>query len=1092
MKDVPASESYPLSALQQGMLFHTLSSPGSGVDIEQILCTLGERLDISAFERAWKRVIARHPILRTRFHWEGLAKPLQVVEPQVEIKLQYQDWRQVPAGECDQRIEAYLRTDRLHDFKMNLAPLMSLVLFELDDSQYQFLWTFHHALLDGRSFPLIITEVFNTYDGLVEDRDHILDQPRPYREYIDWLQQQKLTRAETYLRETLKGFTTATQLGVARTSDETSRVAGDMGAEEISLSLEHTASLRSFAAGHELTLNTLIQGAWALLLHHYSNEEDVVFGTVRACRHWTRNGAESMIGLFINTLPIRVQISLDQPLLSWLQQLRKQNLALRKYEHTPLPKIQQWSDITPGKTLFETLVVFENHTLNQALRAQGNNWPQRKFHYRGQTNSPLTLLGYADPEMLLRIEYDRTRFEQPTIKRMLGHLQTLLEAMLTQPDMPAARLPYLTAQERQQLLLEWNDTGVAYYLDKCLHQLFEAQVERTPDAVALVFEDSRLTYGQLNRKANNLAHYLRHLGVGPDVPVGICAERSFEMVIGLYAILKAGGAYVPLDPDYPQERMAFMLEDAQVAFILTQQKLIDVLPPNDARIVCLDDPLPGEVLSQRQNTGVFGDGNQPCRTRPDNLAYVIFTSGSTGRPKGVMNTHRAICNRLLWMQDAFHLTGSDAVLQKTPFSFDVSVWEFFWPLLTGARLVIARPEGHKDSSYLIEAVRKNRVTTIHFVPSMLQIFLEDPDVESCDSLKRVICSGEALPYELQERFFKRLNAELHNLYGPTEAAVDVTYWKCKPEGSLRIVPIGRSIANTRMYILDRHLQPVPIGVSGELHIGGVQVARGYVNRPEWTDEKFISDPFCDDPEARLYKTGDLCRYLPDGNIEYMGRNDFQVKIRGFRIEIGEIESVLSRHPAVREVVVSAREDNPGNKRLIAYLAPKQAPPGVDELRGFLKQRLPDYMLPAAFVFLNAFPLTFSGKVDRRALPAPAEERQTEKSYIAPQNEVEKIITSIWQEILKVNRVGVNDNFFDLGGHSLLLVRMQTRLRESFAREIPISEIFRYPTVSLLAKFLAHKNDSDLSFNQIYDRAKKQRQAFIQRKEISAERRRIYD
>ena len=439
-------------------------------------------------------------------------------------------------------------------------------------------------------------------------------------------------------------------------------------------------------------------------------------------------------------------------------------------------------------------------------------------------------------------------------------------------------------------------------------------------------------------------------------------ERSLEMVIALYGILKAGGAYVPLDPEYPPDRVAFMLKDTQVPVLLTQERLVPGLPEHGAQVICLDSDWEA-IASESVDNPTSG-------ALAENLAYVIYTSGSTGRPKGVMNTHRGILNRLLWMQDTYQLDSNDRVLQKTPFSFDVSVWEFFWPLLVGARLIVARPGGHRDSGYLV-LIAEQGITTLHFVPSMLQVFLEDKDVERCRSLNRVICSGEALPYDLQERFFARLNAELHNLYGPTEAAVDVTHWQCQREGDSRLVPIGRPVANTQLYILDPYMQPVPIGVAGELHIGGVQVARGYLNRPELTAEKFIPDPFSDHPEARLYKTGDLVRYLPDGNIEFLGRLDFQVKMRGFRIELGEIEAVLSQHPAVGEVVVLAREDVPGDKRLVAYVVPRPAPALlVTELRDYSKEKLPDYMVPAAFIQLDALPLTPSGKVDRRSLPPP--------------------------------------------------------------------------------------------------------------------------
>ena len=588
----------------------------------------------------------------------------------------------------------------------------------------------------------------------------------------------------------------------------------------------------------------------------------------------------------------------------------------------------------------------------------------------------------------------------------------------------------LSLKEQRQLITEWNDTRREYPGDKSIHELFEAQAERTPEAVAVVFpspgfsrcsEDKELTYQELNRRANQLAHYLRKLGVGPEVLVGICMERSLEMVIGLLGILKAGGAYVPLDPEYPKQRLAFMLEDAEPKVLLTQSKFLSQLPERtadgrqmtddvrgmtgDGRPVTDDGRPPfscrsivlGPPSSFLERSPVIGprsslprsairhptmicldtgwaaieresEENPVCEVTADNLAYMIYTSGSTGRPKGVMNTHRGICNRLLWMQDVHRLTRADRVLQKTPFSFDVSVWEFFWPLLFVARLIMARPGGHRDNAYLVRLITEQEITTLHFVPSMLRVFLEEQGIETCNCLKHVICSGEALPFELQERFFARLDAALHNLYGPTEASVDVTSWACKRGSDQRIVPIGRPIANTQIYLLDSHLQPVPVGVLGELHIGGVSLGRGYLNRPDSTAEKFIPNPFSDEPGARLYKSGDLARYLPDGNIEFFGRIDNQVKIRGVRVELGEIEAVLRQHPAVQAAVAVAREDASTEKHLVAYVVPEQdQPPAISELRRFLREKLPQTMVPAAVVILDTLPLTPNGKADRRAL-----------------------------------------------------------------------------------------------------------------------------
>jgi len=1075
MKTVKNYETYPLSPLQQGMLFHSLSVQGRGVDIEQIICRIHEPLELSAFERAWAQVINRHPILRSRFQWKGLDEPLQVVEPDVSLLPEYHNWRDLSLVERNKCISEFLHQDRLRDFKMTQAPLMRLTLLELGGSEYQFVWTFNHILLDGRSTVLILDELFGFYEAFIENRQLNLKQPRPYRDYIEWLERRGLAEDERYWRRTLSGFTAPTPIPIAHTVHGM-REMGSGGAEELRLSGELTSALESFASKHDVTLNTLVQGSWALLLHHYSGEDDVIFGAVRAGRHTSIEGTNSMIGLFINTLPMRARLSADQTVLSYLKELRAQHLALRQYEHTPLQKIQQWSDIPPGTSLFESIVVFENYVFNSYFRGRGGNWLNREFLHRGRTNYPLTLIGQRDKEMLIRIEYDEDRFDKGTVQRMLGHIRILLEGMMRHAEKPISYLPILTEGEHHQILVEWNATEVDYPKDKCLHEVFEGQVERTPESVALVFETKYLSYRELNERVNQLGRFLRSLGVSPEVLVGVYMERSIEMVIALYGILKAGGAYVPLDPEYPDERVRFMLEDSQVPVLLTQEHLVGKVPDYSGKVVCLDSEW--GVISRESSD------NLESGATADNLAYVIYTSGSTGKPKGVMNTHRGICNRLLWMQEAYQLTGADRVLQKTTFSFDVSVWEFFWPLLFGARLVIAQPGGHRDSAYLVDIITKEGITTLHFVPSMLQIFLEEEGVDKCRSIRRVICSGEALPYELQMKFFERLDTELHNLYGPTEAAVDVTYWPCQRDSSLPIVPIGRPVANTQTYILNGYMQPVPIGVCGELHIGGVQVARGYLNRPELTAEKFIPDPFSTQVGAMLYKTGDLCRYLPDGNIEYLGRNDFQIKIRGLRIEIGEIEEVLTQHPEVREAVVVAREDVPGDKRLVAYLTGKQKTEiNLDKLREFLKVKLPVYMVPAAFVQLETFPLTGSGKVNWRALPAPKGGRQTEKAYEAPKGRVEQIIAKIWQKVLEVEEVGTHDNFFDLGGHSLLLVRMRNRLEEHFEKEISIVDMFQRPTIKDLAKFLSDEQKGEPSFDRIRERAMKQKEILKRRRQV---------
>ncbi len=654
------------------------------------------------------------------------------------------------------------------------------------------------------------------------------------------------------------------------------------------------------------------------------------------------------------------------------------------------------------------------------------------------------------------LEYNTDLFEAATINRIADNFQTLLESITANPKARVSSLPLMTEPETKRLLIEWNQTAREYPGKHTLSALFEAQVERTPEAVAVIFEDAQLSYRELNKRANRLAHHLRRLGAGPESLVGVCMDRSLEMLVGILGVSKAGGAYVPMDPAYPLERLAFMLEDSEASILLTQQRLIEsqsaIRNPQSAirnrEVVCLD--------AIEESLARESDENPVSGVTPENPAYVIYTSGSTGRPKGAVISHGAICNHMLWLRDHFSMSAADRVLQKTPISFDASVWEFYAPLFVGGRLVLARQGGHQDTDYLVRTIAEQRVTILQLVPSLLRTLLDEPEFERLNSLRRVVSGGEALPAELQERFHAILNAELHNFYGPTEAAIDVTCWPYGHANGRTIVPLGNPIANTQIYLLSPALQPAPIGAPGELFIGGANLGRGYLNRPELTAEKFIPNPLGAAAGARLYRTGDLARYLPDGAIEYLGRSDHQVKIRGFRIELGEIESALRQHPSLREAVAMAREDKTGAKRLVAYVTLGEEPaPTVSELRAFLKGKLPEHMTPSAFVFLEAMPLSPNGKVNRRALPEPDNSRpELAAAFVAPRTLTEEKLAEIWSQLLGVERVGIYDNFFELGGHSLLATQLVSRTRETFEVELSLVKLFESPVIAELAEAIS--------------------------------------
>jgi amino acid adenylation domain-containing protein len=902
----------------------------------------------------------------------------------------------------------------------------------------------HHIIADEWSMEVIHRDVRELYEAFSQGQPSPLpDLPIQYADFAawqrEWLQGEVLQGQLAYWKEEVAGAPFVLGLPTDKPRPAAQSFRGGM--EKFELPKALLERLKSLGIQEQATLFMILEASFAALLHRYTGQDDILVGTPISDR--THSETEGLIGFFLNTFILRTRFTDQLNFRSLLQQVRAR--ALGAYAHPDFPFERLVAELAPERDLSRTplfqvmFVLADPEGVSQVAKLSSN--PETGT---GTSKFDLTLF-MAETEDGLEgvMEYSADLFEAPTIQRLCGHYGTLLEALAGNPDQRISTLPLLTLREREQLLVGWNDTEVDYPGDACLHGLFEEQAKRTPDAVAVEFQGSQLSYRELNERANQLGHYLRGAGVGADTLVGVCMERSLEMVVALYGVLKAGGAYVPIDPEYPPERVAFMLEDADVGVLLTQTRLASMLPRYQGRVVSVD--------GEWEQIARHDVANPAKETGPKNLAYMIYTSGSTGRPKGAMNTHRGICNRLLWMQDRYGLTAADKVMQKTPFSFDVSVWEFFWPLLVGARLVVAEPGGHRDPAYLVKLIRAQGITVLHFVPSMLGVFLAEAGVEKCESLRHVMCSGEALPYDLQEQFFRLLRAQLHNLYGPTEAAVDVTHWTCRRGDERKIVPIGRPVANTQVYILDRYLQPVPMGVAGELHLGGVQVGRGYHQRPDLTAEKFIPDPFSGDPEARLYKTGDLCRWLSDGAVEYLGRMDFQVKIRGFRIELGEIESLLRSHAGVREAVVVVREE--GEKRLVAYVV-LGGEPGctTGELRDYLRQKLPDYMVPVAWVVLPALPLNPNGKLDRKGLPAPEAEAYTQRHYEAPQGEMETRLAALWAEVLKVDRVGRHDNFFELGGHSLLATQLISRIRGALGIDVPLRSLFERPTV---ARFLEY-------------------------------------
>jgi amino acid adenylation domain-containing protein len=1040
---------YELSPLQEGLLFHTLYAPASGMYLEQVTFLIEGDLNCAAFAEAWQQVVDRNSVLRTSLHWKDLGKPLQVVHGRVAVPITEQDWRMLPAAEQRRALDAFLRDDRHRDFELEEAPLMRVAVLRLGEHRHHIVWSFHHALLDGWSLQLVLNEVSAFYAAACEGRQIDLGPTRPFGDYIAWLQQQDLIAAESFWRRYLLGFTTPQVLSIGHSTDDEYRTEEEYGERQIMLLTASTVGLQAFARQHQLTINTLVQGALALLLARYTGDEDIVFGSTVSGRPPDLAGVEAMMGLFINTLPVRVHVDPDAHVLPWLKALLAQQVGTRQYDYTPLVQATAWSGVPAGTPLFESLLVFENYPAVAGAIAQDAAGGVSEFRAFERTNYPLTFTAALTPDLLIRIMYDSGRFDAAIVDRMLGHLQTLLEAMLARPEVQLRELPLLTQQEKRQLT-EWNATRVEYRRDACVHELFEAQVELVPDRVAVVFEGDQLTYRELNWRANQLARWLQAHGVTADTPVGICTKRSIDMVIGVLGTLKAGGAYVPLDPTYPRDRLAFMALDGGTRIILSQEMLREKLPEDGPPVVCLDRDW--AAIAERRGDVVVS------RATADSLAYIIFTSGSTGRPKGVGMAHRPLVNLLTWQCTCSTPAKEPQTLQFTSLSFDVAFQEIFSTWCSGGTLVIVPETVLRDPVLLLQALSNNRIDRA-FMP-----FVALQQLAQCAeerrhvplALREIVTAGEQLQITPQiAALMRRLdNCRLHNHYGPTEAHVVTAYTLVPPTDDWPAVPpIGRPIANTRIYLLDRDRRPVPVGITGELHIAGDCLARGYVNRSELTRERFVTDPF-DSRGGRLYKTGDLARYQPDGNIEFLGRSDEQVKIRGFRVELGEIEAVLALHPAMRQVAVVARGSGAMDRQLVAYLVADETRPDVTELRAWLQKQVPDFMVPSAFVFLDGLPMTPSGKVDRRALPAPGPSRPSVRStYVPPRTATEQALAEIWQELLGLERVGIDDNFFELGGHSLLATRLISRVRTLLHVDLPIRALFEAPTVARLAEVI---------------------------------------
>ncbi|RPH97503.1 MAG: amino acid adenylation domain-containing protein, partial [Calditrichaeota bacterium] len=908
-----------------------------------------------------------------------------------------------------------------------------MALLQIADDRHIMVWTHHHLLLDGWSQPLLMQELFSCYHTF--DGGQLIEFPErpPFKNYIEWLQQQNMTSAESFWAKEMSGFTAPTPLPGSRILKDSSKTSDYTTAQQL-LSPDLTANLREFSRQSGLTLNTLLQGAWALLLSRYSNEQDIVFGSVVSGRPPELSGADQMIGLFINTLPVRIYINDEAAISEWLQAIQKKQVESRRFEYSSLVNIKSWSRLTAIRSLFDTLFVFESYPVDDSIKKSEHSIHIGEQNHFSRTNYPLTFICSPGKQIGLQIAYETDRFQTERIQVMMSQVELILEKIIASPQAKLKHLALITAAEFEQIIFEWNKTSAPLPDSSTIPHLFEQVVKKFPQQPALFFEGKSLTFHELDKASNQLARFLIAKGVKNEDLIAVCMDRSLDMVTALLAILKSGCACVPIDPYYPQERIRLLLEESRAALLLTQSSLKADLASSFTLLMAIDE--------QKEAIESFSEESVDIPIEPENLAYIIFTSGSTGRPKGTLVPHKGVCNFKDFGGEPFAGDPKSRILQFSSFSFDASMGEIFKALLNGGTLYLAPRSVLISVDELSDFLNKHRINYVTLAPSLLSQL----DPQKLASLSTVISVGEACSWELVKRWSS--GRSFLNGYGPTETTIGATIGILQENIYETSSPsIGRPSQNIQVYILDPFLNPVPVGLTGQIFIGGVGVTRGYLKRPDLTADRFIPNPFHGNGE-RMYKTGDLGKFTPDGQLVFEGRADFQVKLRGFRIELGEIEAQLEEIESINKAVVIVREDIAGDKRLAAYVAPHGGQEiNVPQIVATLKEKMPDYMVPAAFVVLETFPLTPNGKVDRKALPAPDQSGFILTEYVAPRTPTEELIAAIFQDVLHVDRVSINDDFFNLGGHSLLATQLVSRLREAFSVDLSLQHVFATPTVA---------------------------------------------
>lgn len=1033
-----------LTPVQEGMLFHYLQNPDSEDYHEQLCMNLSGILDLDLFQMAWQTVIGSNEMLRTVFRWEQVKQPVQIVLKEHKLKLKFVDIEHRSASEQITIIEDEKRKDLQGKFDLQEVPFR-ISLFKQSPHTYTMLISNHHILYDGWSNAVILKEFFEAYDRLSQQEEVTTDRPKAkFKEFIRWLQSHDESKAKTFWEQYLKGIEENSPLSIAKKNSLSKRV---IASEKMEFSAETKHELESFAAEHELTPASIFFSAWGILMQRYKNSEDILFGTTVSGRPTSLKGCEDIVGLFINTIPLRVTYQDKLSILELMKKTNKDMQTREEYEHTSIVKIKEYGKCKHTTELFDTVMVIENYPLDQRLTSRYGQIKVDSYSTVEQTNYDLLLSMEIKEDILVEVSYNTALYEQPFVANMLGHFRNLILSMIRYPKKALADINIVSEKEQAQILNEFNHTRKEFIQGKTVHERFEEQVQKTPHHIAVVCGDEQITYRELNERANRLAHLLRSRGVEGDTIVGLMMERSIEMITAIIGILKAGGAYLPIDPNYPSSRISYMLQDSKAQVLIVDQK-------TDKQDYGIDI-----VNIHQPDIEFFPSNNLPIQITDSHLVYVLYTSGSTGKPKGVMVEHRNLVNLLTWYINNHGIEEKTRIPFMTNYVFDPSAEQIFAPLLRGGTVYCIKQELLFNTEQFLNYLQQHELGLIDVTPALLRELLYDKKNDI--GLKRVVVGGERLDNQLKNQIIKN-GFSLYNGYGPTETTVEVIFTKCELD---RDVVLGKPIDNVNIYILHKHNELQPVGVVGELCIAGAAVGRGYLNNPELTKQRFVPDPFR--PQQRMFRTGDLARWLPDGSIEFMGRQDDQVKINGVRIELQEIESSLLKHPQIQEAIVVQKENKQAEKYAAAYYISENNRLSHDELKDFLRKTLPDNMIPSYFVQMETLPLLPSGKIDRSALPEPKGfENHRAKRFIEPEKELEKAIAQIWKDALGINQVGLHDNFFDIGGNSLKLIRVYGRLQSLTTKEVTIADMFAHPTVSTLSDFLSGKDEEDKENNSM--------------------------